>query len=75
MCDCISLMAVLGGLGVYLHPPFQPHITGPQSGVGNGQLKQLLPGMTVQIISTLAQLKPCPCLQIYGKTNMMLHTV
>lgn len=38
-----------------------PHITGPQSGGGNGQLKQLLPGRTVQTISTLAQLKPSPC--------------
>lgn len=24
MSDCISVMAVLGGSGVYLHPPFQP---------------------------------------------------
>lgn len=39
-----------------------PHTAGPQSGVGNGPLKQLLPGRTVQTIITLAQFKPCPCL-------------
>lgn len=58
MSDCISLMAVLGGSGVYLHPPFQPATS--QSGLSwevgmgssnnscqEGQYKPLVPWLSL----------------------------
>lgn len=55
MSDCISLMAVWGGSGVHLHPPFQPPTSHYWASARTWEwATQLLLGRTVQTISTLA---------------------